>query len=57
LSKLWKNSRINIGGVNNLQPGVYVVVECSKHVENPSNTELITEIEIKVAGFSDPNRR
>jgi len=29
------------------------VVECSKHVENPSNTELITEIEIDVGGFSD----
>jgi len=29
------------------------VVECSKHVENPSNTELITEIEIEVGGFSD----
>jgi len=54
LSKLRKNSRINVGGVvNNLQPGVYAVVECSKHVENPSNTELITEIEIEVAGFSD----
>jgi len=53
LSRLHKNSRINIGGVNNLQPGVYAVVECSKHVENPSNTELITEIEIEVAGFSD----
>jgi len=53
LSKLCKNSRINIGGVNNLQPGVYAVIECSKDVQNPSNTELITEIEIKVAGFSD----
>jgi len=53
LSKLRKNSRINIAGVNNLQPGVYAVVECSKHVVNPINTELITEIEIEVAGFSD----
>jgi len=53
LSKLRKISRINIGGVNNLQPGVYAAVESSKHVENPSNTELITEIEIDVAGFSD----
>ena len=53
LSRLRKNSRINIGGVNNLQPGVYAVVECSKHVANPINTELITEIEIEVAGFSD----
>jgi len=53
LSMLRKNSRINIGGVNNLQPGVCVVVECSKHVVNTSNTELITEIEIGVAGFSD----
>jgi len=53
LPKLRKNSRINIGGVNNLQRGVYAVVECSKHVENPSNTELTTEIEIDVGGFSD----
>jgi len=53
LPRLRKNSRINIGGVNNLQPEVYAVVECSKHVENPLNTELITEIEIEVAGFSD----
>jgi len=53
LSRLRKNSRINIGGVNNLQPGVHAVVECSKHVVNPINTELITEIEIEVAGFSD----
>jgi len=29
------------------------VVECSKHVENSINTELITEIEIEVAGFAD----
>jgi len=53
LSKLRKNSRINIGGVNDLQPGICAVVECSKHVENPSSTELITEIEIDVGGFSD----
>jgi len=53
LSRLRKNSRINIGGVNNHQPGVYAVVECSKHVANPVNTELITEIEIEVAGFSE----
>jgi len=53
LSKLRKNSRINVGGVNNLQPGVCAVAECNKHVENPSNAELITEIEIEVAGFSD----
>jgi len=53
LSKLRKNSRINIGGINNLQPGVCAVVECSKHDENPRNTELITEIEIDVGGFSD----
>jgi len=53
LSKLRKNSRINIGVVNNLQPWAYAVIECSKHVENPSNTELITEIEINVGGFSD----
>jgi len=53
LSRLRKNSRINIGGVNNLQPGVYAVVECSKHVANPVNTELMSEIEIKVAGFSE----
>ena len=53
LSKLRKSSRINIGGVNNLQRGVCAAVECSKHVQNPSNTELITEIEIEVAGFSE----
>jgi len=53
LSKLRKNSRINIGGVNDLQPGICAVVECSKHVENPSSTELITEIEIDVGGFSN----
>jgi len=53
LSKLHANSRINIGGVNNLLPGVHAVVESSKHVKNPINTELITEIEINVGGFSD----
>jgi len=53
LSKLRRNSRINIGGVNDLQPGVHAVVESSKHVENPTNTELITEIGINVGGFSD----
>jgi len=53
LSRLRKNSRINIGGVNNLQPGVHDVVECSKHVANPVNTELTTEIKIEAAGFSE----
>ena len=51
LSSLRKNSRINIGGMNNLQAGVYAVVESSKYVENPTNTELIQEIEIEVGGF------
>jgi len=36
LSKLRNNSRINIGGVNGLGPGVHAVVECSKHVETPA---------------------
>jgi len=53
MSKLRRNSRINVGGVNNLQPRVYAVVENSKHVKNSSNTELITEIGIDVGGFSD----
>jgi len=53
LSRLRKNLRINIGRVNNLKPGVHAVVECSKPVESPSNTELITEIEMEVGGFSD----
>jgi len=53
LSRLCENSRINIGGVNDLQPGVHAVVESSKRVENPLNAELITEIEIEAAGFSD----
>ena len=53
LSKLRRNSRINIGGVNNLQPGVYAVVECSQLVKDASNSELITEIELEVGGFSE----
>jgi len=40
LSTLRKNSRINIDGVNNLQPGVYAVVECSKHVKNVGQSDL-----------------
>ena len=51
LTYLRNNSRINIGGINNLQSGVYAVVESSKYVESPTNTELLTEIEIEVGGF------
>jgi len=36
LSKLRRNSRINIGVVNNLQPGVYAVLESSKHAKIPA---------------------
>jgi len=53
LVKASEDSGICIGGVNDLQHGVHAVVECSKHVVNPINTELITEIEIEVVGFSD----
>jgi len=52
LSALRKNSRINIGGMYNLQPGVYAVVESSQRAENANNTELITEIELEVGGFA-----
>jgi hypothetical protein len=51
LSMLRNNSRINFGGVKNLQPGVYAIVECSQRVDNASDTELITEIELEVGGF------
>jgi hypothetical protein len=51
LSKLRKNSRIDVGGLRNLQPGVYVIVESGAHVENAHNAELITEIEIEVGGM------
>ena len=52
LTQLRRNSRINIGGIRNLQPGVYAVVEAAEFVENPIDTELITEIEIEVGGFT-----
>ena len=52
LSRLRRNSRIEAGGINNLQPGVYAVVECSQHVPNPKNSELITEIQLEVGGWA-----
>ena len=47
-----KRRGINIGGIRNLQPGVYAVVEATEYPEKPDNTELITEIEVEVDGFT-----
>jgi len=52
LHRLFRSSRINIGGINNLQQGAHVVDNSCQHVKNPTNAERITEIEIKVGGFT-----
>ena len=54
LSGLRRNSRIAIGGTNDLQPGVHAVAECSKNVARVSKirSDLMTEIELEVGGWA-----
>ena len=56
LSNLPLHRRISVGGLNNLPPGIYAVVEASVLVENAVNTELIREIESEVGSFGGQER-
>jgi hypothetical protein len=52
LSKLRKNSRIKFGGINQLEPTVYAVVESAGLVDGSEETELLKEVETEVEDFS-----
>ena len=56
LSKLPPNRRISAGGLTNLKPGIYSVVEATNYVEDAMETELITEIETEVGSFGGQER-
>ena len=56
LSKLPPNRRISAGGLTNLKPGIYSVVEATNGVEDAMETELITEIETEVGSFGGQER-
>ena len=52
LSKLRNNSRIKFGGITQLQPTVYAVVESVVILTSDENTELLREVETEVEDFS-----
>ena len=52
LSKLRKNSRIKFGGITQLQPTVYAVVESAFTLGDGDDTELLREVETEVEEFS-----
>jgi len=56
LSNLPLHRRISAGGLNNLQPGIYAVVEASVLVQNAVNAELLREIESEVGSFGGRER-
>ena len=51
-SKLRNNSRIKFGGINQLEPTVYAVVESTGVVDGGEETELLKEVETEVEDFS-----
>ena len=52
LSKLRKNSRIKFGGITQLQPAIYAVVESAIVLGDGNDTELLREVETEVEEFS-----
>jgi hypothetical protein len=51
LSNLPGDKRMHIGGLNDVQPGVYAVVEYANYVEGAHESELFREIETEVGNF------
>jgi len=51
LSKLRKNSMIKFGGITQLQPAIYAVVESAIILGNGNDTELLREVETEVEEF------
>jgi len=56
MSNLPLHCMITAGGLNNLRPGIYAVVEASVLVQNAVNTELFREIESEVGSFGGRER-
>ena len=57
LSDLPAGCRIVVGGLNQVKPGIYAVVEASDLKEDALNTELIKEIKTEVGSFCGGSER